>query len=68
MYQTVGTNITLAIAECLQKPIYRRKITGKPKILNLEYKEEHAEQKQGDEVEDLFELVKEVKVLFCVIY
>ena len=50
MYQTVGTNITVAIAEWLQKPIYRRKITGKPKIINLEYKEEHEEQKKGDEV------------------
>jgi hypothetical protein len=35
MYQTVGTNLTLAIAECLQKPIYRKKIVGKPKITNL---------------------------------
>ena len=37
MYQTVGTNITVGIAEALGKPIYRRKITGKTKIKNLEY-------------------------------
>ena len=35
MYQTVGTNLSLAIAQALQKPIYRRKIVGKPKITNL---------------------------------
>ena len=48
MYQTVGTNATLAIAEALGRPIYRRPITGKPKIMSLEYKAE-----EGDEVEDL---------------
>jgi len=35
MYQTVGTNVTLAIAEALGKPIYRRPITGTPKNINL---------------------------------
>ncbi len=37
MYQTVGTNITLGIAEALGKPLYRRPIKGKPKIISLEY-------------------------------
>jgi len=37
MYQTVGTNATLKIAEALDKPIYRRPITGKPKLMTLEY-------------------------------
>lgn len=45
MYQTVGTNATLAIAQALEKPIYRRPIMGKPKIMTLEYVAE-----QGDEV------------------
>jgi len=35
MYQTVGTNATLAIAQALDKPIYRRPIIGKPKIMTL---------------------------------
>lgn len=35
MYQTVGSNITLAEAEALGKPIYRRRITGTPKVMNL---------------------------------
>lgn len=39
MYQTVGTNATLAIAESLEKPIYRRPITGKPKKITLEYEQ-----------------------------
>lgn len=35
MYQTVGSNISLAIAEALEKPLYRKRIIGKPKITNL---------------------------------
>lgn len=35
MYQTVGTNATLTIAKALNKPIYRRAITGKPKKITL---------------------------------
>jgi diphthamide synthase (EF-2-diphthine--ammonia ligase) len=58
MYQTVGTNATLAIAEALDKPIYRRPILGKPKKITLEY--DHAE--EGDEVEDLELLVVDVLV------
>lgn len=58
MYQTVGTNATLAIAEALEKPIYRRPITGKPKKITLEY--EQAE--EGDEVEDLDLLVMDALV------
>ena len=49
MYQTVGTNVTLAIAEALGLPIYRRPITGKPKVMTLEYNAPA----EGDEVEDL---------------
>ena len=37
MYQTVGTNVSLAVAQALEKPIYRRPITGKPKKMTLEY-------------------------------
>ena len=37
MYQTVGTNATLIIAQALDKPIYRRPIIGKPKLMTLEY-------------------------------
>lgn len=57
MYQTVGTNSTLAIAKALEKPIYRRPIMGKPKIMSLQYAPE-----EGDEVEDLQLLVQDVLV------
>lgn len=61
MYQTVGTNITKAIAEAMGKPLYRRIITGKAKITTLEYSGE-ASEREGDEVEDLYELILEAKV------
>ena len=57
MYQTVGTNATLAISEALERPLYRRPIIGKPKVMTLEYALE-----EGDEVEDLELLVKDVLV------
>ena len=47
MYQTVGTNISLGIAEAMEKPLFRRKIGGKAKITNLEY-EGSKEEKNGD--------------------
>ncbi len=50
MYQTVGTNITVAIAEAMQLPLYRRLIKGKPSIVTLEYSSNNS----NDEVEDLF--------------
>lgn len=62
MYQTVGSNVTVGIAEALGKPIYRRRIGGKPRVTGLGY-EGDAEEKVGDEVEDLYELV--VEVLVC---
>ena len=40
MYQTVGTNMSKAIAEALGKPLYRKRITGKAKITNLNYEGE----------------------------
>jgi diphthamide synthase (EF-2-diphthine--ammonia ligase) len=59
MYQTVGTNATIKIAEALEKPIFRRPIIGKPKKMTLEY--DTAE--EGDEVEDLDLLVMDVLVI-----
>lgn len=59
MYQSVGHEIIGLIAEAMQKPLYRRPIKGKPKVVDLEYGEKIDEE---DEVEDLFELLKTVKV------
>jgi diphthamide synthase (EF-2-diphthine--ammonia ligase) len=61
MSQTVGSNLALAIAEAMEKPIYRRKITHTPTILNLDYTPSPTEM-QDDEVEDLHQLIIEVKV------
>jgi len=40
MYQTVGTNATVVISQALDKPIYRRAITGSPKVKSLDYVKE----------------------------
>jgi diphthine-ammonia ligase len=57
MYQTVGVEITPLIAQCLNVPIVRRQISGKALNQDLQYKEGGKE----DEVEDLYELLKDVK-------
>lgn len=56
MYQSVGHDAIEAIAECFGLPLYRRPITGTP--CNLEYAYVPT---QEDEVEDLYELLREVK-------
>ena len=42
--------------------ILLREIKGKPVVVDLEYKGTCPEEKKEDEVEDLFEILKEVKV------
>ena len=56
MYQTVGSEIINAIAECLGVPLILGTITKKPVNKDLEYKET-----KDDEVEDLFDLIKQAK-------
>lgn len=56
MYQSVGFDAIEAYAECLQLPLYRRCIAGKP--VNQAYEYEPTAQ---DEVEDLYELLVEVQ-------
>jgi len=63
MYQSVGSENIEKIAQCLDTPLFRREITGKPVILDLEYKGT-SEDKKDDEVEDLYLLLKEVKEKF----
>ena len=60
MYQSVGTNMAEAIAECLEVPLIRRQLIGKPVIKDLEYIGT-AEEKKDDEVEDLYEILQEAK-------
>jgi diphthine-ammonia ligase len=61
MYQSVGSHAIESLAAAMEKPIYRRVIEGKPKITDLEYNGTMIE-KEGDEVEDLYSLLKEIKV------
>ncbi|KAJ3095985.1 ATP binding domain 4 [Physocladia obscura] len=58
MYQTVGSNkVVPLIAECLDLPLFRRPIRGSSVETSMNYSGIHS----GDEVEDLLELLLEVK-------
>ena len=57
MYQTVGHDLLSAYAECYGLPLYRRIIKGTARNTSNEY----TMQEDGDEVEDLLELLQEVK-------
>ena len=59
MYQTVGSELCSSIAECLNVPYLSREIKGNPINKELNYTET-----KNDEVEDLFELIKEAKEKF----
>ncbi|CAG8707052.1 5245_t:CDS:10, partial [Cetraspora pellucida] len=56
LYQTVGHDAISYYAECMGLPLYRREILGRSLIQEADYK-----LTTGDETEDLFELLKEVK-------
>lgn len=56
MYQTVGHQIVVSYAKCMGVPLFRRRIQGSTRHHDLSYKTT-----PGDEVEDMFTLLKEVK-------
>jgi diphthine-ammonia ligase len=56
MYQTVGSEMVDAVAECLGLPLIKHTLKNKPLNLALEY-----DQTENDEVEDLFLLLQEAK-------
>ncbi|KAL1352375.1 hypothetical protein HN51_016365 [Arachis hypogaea] len=56
MYQTVGHQIIVSYAECMGLPLFRRRIRGSTRHQELGYRTT-----QGDEVEDMFILLREVK-------
>ena len=62
MYQTVGHNAIDLYAEAMDLPLYRGTIQGSSVDQGKVYKEN-----QGDEVEDLYKLLKNIKV-FCAQY
>lgn len=66
MYQTVGHQLIQYYSEALELPLFRRPIKGLPLNIELDYVENKIDEKtsetnQTDEVEDLFEILKEVK-------
>lgn len=58
MYQSVGHEIIDLFAEAMELPLYRAEITGNAQTTNKEY--DHPV--EGDEVEDLYKLLVQVKV------
>ncbi|XP_054819540.1 diphthine--ammonia ligase isoform X1 [Prosopis cineraria] len=56
MYQTVGHQIVISYAECMGLPLFRRQIKGSTRHQELGYRPT-----PGDEVEDMFILLSEVK-------
>lgn len=56
MYQTVGHQIVVSYAKCMGLPLFRRRLHGSTRHLELSYKKT-----PGDEVEDMFILLSEVK-------
>lgn len=57
MYQSVGSEILELYAQAMELPLYRANITGKVLNTDLEYEESDA----GDEVEDLYRVLKHAK-------
>lgn len=55
MYQSVGSDVIELIGQCYGLPLYRRPISGKPLNQDLSYNPT-----DGDEVEDLYELLKQI--------
>ena len=60
MYQTVGVEVTPMIAEAMELPLHRRQITGTSVNQELYY-EKSGDAAANDEVEDLYELLVQVK-------
>ncbi|KAL4190358.1 hypothetical protein AMTRI_Chr07g24330 [Amborella trichopoda] len=56
MYQTVGHQIVVSYSECMGVPLFRRRIRGSMRHKHLRYI-----MTPGDEVEDMFILLTEVK-------
>lgn len=61
MYQTVGHQAIELYAEAMDLPLYRRTIQGSSLDTSRNYRET-----EGDEVEDLYQLLDLVKVSFHV--
>lgn len=66
MYQTVGQDAIEFVARALDVPLYRRVISGTALVQSSEYGGRDAEERggiNGDETEDLYALLTDVKVM-----
>lgn len=61
MYQTVGFEVIELFSQASGIPLYRSKIEGTPKNLDLDY----TKPESGDEVEDLYNLLYDIKSNHC---
>jgi diphthine-ammonia ligase len=61
MYQTVGHHAIDLYADAMDLPLYRRTISGSALEVGRDYSEN-----SGDEVEDLFLLLKQIKASLLV--
>lgn len=72
MYQTVGQDAIQFVAQALDVPLYRRTIEGTAVNMEAEYGARQAVTNTGtggDETEDLYELLRTVKVMKrCISY
>lgn len=59
MYQSAAYSIIPLMAECLDVPLFRRAINGSAVNQHLEY-----EPSENDEVEDLYQLIKEIRDVY----
>lgn len=60
MYQTVGHQLIQHYSDALGLPLFRKAIKGQPLNVELDYDENKVKGDQHDEVEDLFEILREV--------
>nr|VDC92464.1 unnamed protein product [Brassica oleracea] len=61
MYQTVGHQIIVSYAECMNVPLFRRRIRGSSRIYACRHQKLSYQMTPDDEVEDMFVLLSEVK-------
>jgi diphthine-ammonia ligase len=58
MYQSVGHEIIELFAKAIELPLYRAEIKGNAQTTDKEY----CQPVNGDEVEDLYELLSDIRV------
>lgn len=63
MYQTVGHHAIDLYAEAMELPLYRHTIEGSSSLVGMDYSPT-----PGDEVEDLYTLLKKIKVCTVIAY